>query len=68
MSSARAEAAGADATRWIPLTRAARLAGCTPYTIKTATIGGLIRAKILTGFPTLYSETDTLAFRQARGA
>ena len=52
---------------WIPLTRAAKLAEATPYTIKTAVIGGLIKARVLPGFPTLYSRSDVLRFVQAEG-
>jgi hypothetical protein len=55
-----------DNSDWIPLTRAAALAGVTAYTIKTACIGGLIRAKVLPGFVTRYSRSDVLKFVEAR--
>jgi hypothetical protein len=66
LSDARAMRAGSAGSDWIPLTHAAKLAACTPYTVKTATIGGLIKARVLPGFPTLYSRADVLAFANAR--
>jgi hypothetical protein len=65
MSSTRAMTSG-DSSDWIPLTRAAALAGVTAYTLKTAVIGGLIRARVLPGFPTLYSRSDTMKFVESR--
>jgi hypothetical protein len=53
---------------WITLRRAASLLGTTCYAVKSATISGYVRAKVLAGFPPLYSKSDVLAFKQARAA
>jgi hypothetical protein len=50
---------------WGPLTRAAEVAGCTPYRIKTAVICNHIRVKRIEGFLPLYNLPDALSFGQA---
>jgi hypothetical protein len=51
---------------WLPLTHAAALAGVTAYTLKTAVIGGLIRARVMPGFPTTYNRADVVRFVESR--
>jgi hypothetical protein len=50
---------------WVPLTTAAKLAGGTPYKIKTAVVAGHVRARVLAGFPVVYNRSDALQLRQS---
>lgn len=49
---------------WLSLVDAAGLAGVTPYRLKTAVVGGAVRAKIVPGMPVRYYAPDAQRLRQ----
>ena len=52
-----------EAREWVPLIHAARVAGLTPYSVKTAVAAGHIRVQLIKGFPARYSAVDAATLR-----